>query len=103
MIINFFVVIVKIKNCWAVNVYEKHKKLKLRIYKHKQFLISSTILMAIFCPFNVISQPLIKPNLNEVNKYSKKSFITKAVEKTGSSVVTINTQRYIKKSKLSIF
>jgi len=99
MIINFFVVIVKIKNCWAVNVYEKHKKLKLRIYKHKQFLISSTILMAILCPFNVISQPLIKPNLNEVNKYSKKSFITKAVEKTGSSVVTINTQRYIKKSK----
>ncbi len=46
-----------------------------------------------------MSQPLAKPNFNEIDLYTKKSFITKAVEKTGSSVVTIETQRYIKKRK----
>lgn len=49
---------------------------------------------------NVISQPTTKSTYNEVNLYSKKSFITKAVEKTGPSVVTIDTQRYVKKRKL---
>ena len=53
--------------------------------------------MGIISPINVISQPLISPKFNEINKYSNKSFITKAVEKTGSSVVTIETQRYVKK------
>ena len=53
--------------------------------------------MAIICPTNVISQTYTKPKINEVNIYSKKSFITKAVERTGSSVVTIDTQRYVKK------
>jgi S1-C subfamily serine protease len=50
-------------------------------------------------PKNLISQPLTKPIINEVNIFSKKSFITKAVERTGSSVVTINTQKYVKKRK----
>ena len=49
------------------------------------------------CPSNVISEQLTKPKLNGVNIYANKSFITKAVERTGSSVVTIETQRYIKK------
>jgi len=47
----------------------------------------------------VISQPLSKPKINEVNLFSNKSFITKAVEKTGAAVVTIDTQRYVKKRK----
>ncbi len=55
--------------------------------------------MGIIWPANLISQSLTKPNLNEVNIFSKKSFITKAVERTGSSVVTIDTQRYIKKRR----
>jgi len=37
---------------------------------------------------------------NEINIYSKKSFITKAVERTVAAVVTIDTQRYVKKRKL---
>ena len=53
--------------------------------------------MGIICPTKLISQPLIKQKIQEVNIYSKKSFITKAVEKTGSSVVTIDTQRFVKK------
>jgi S1-C subfamily serine protease len=51
-------------------------------------------------PAKVISQPLSQPKINEVNLYSNKSFITKAVERTGAAVVTIDTQRYVKKRKL---
>ncbi len=77
----------------------KIRKSTLNIYNHKQALISSIITLGIFCPTNVISQQLTKPKFNEVNLSSKKSFITKAVERTGSSVVTIDTQRYVKKRK----
>jgi len=48
-------------------------------------------------PVKIISQPLSKPKIYEVNLYSNKSFITKAVERTGAAVVTIDTQRYVKK------
>ncbi len=55
--------------------------------------------MGIACPAKLISQPLSKLKINEVNLYPTKSFITRAVEKTGSAVVTIDTQRYVKKRK----
>ncbi len=81
-------------------MYPKNiRKSKLKSFKHKQLLISSSITMSILCPSNVISQPLIKPNYSEVNLFSNKSFITKAVERTGSSVVTIDTQRYVENRK----
>ena len=57
----------------------------------------SLIPLGITYPVKVISQPLSKPKINEVNLYSNKSFITKAVERTGAAVVTIDTQRYVKK------
>ena len=75
------------------------KKLNLKRFNQKILLLSSAISIGLFCPLNTISQPLITSKLNEINKYSNKSFITKAVEKTGSSVVTIDTQRYVKKRK----
>ena len=78
---------------------KKKRKSKLKIYNHKKLLLSSFITMGIFCPTNLKSEPLTKTNINEVNINSTKSFITKAVERTGSSVVTIDTQRYIKKRK----
>ena len=65
-------------------------------YNHKQLLLSSAIMMSTICPSYVTSQPLIKTKFNEFNIHSDKSFITKAVERTGSSVVTIDTQRYVK-------
>ena len=74
------------------------KKLKFKNNNNK-FLLIAAITMGILCPLYVISKPLIKPKLNENNQYSRKSFITDAVEKTGSSVVTIETQRYVKKRK----
>ena len=77
----------------------KIEKSKLKIFNNKKILISSLITVGITYPTKVISQPLSKPKINEVNLYSKKSFITKAVERTGSSVVTIDTQRYVKKRK----
>ena len=76
---------------------KKIKEQKLKIYSHKQLLLFLFISMGIICPSYLISEPLTKPRFNKVDKYSDKSFITKAVEKTGSSVVTIDTQRYVQK------
>ena len=55
--------------------------------------------MGILCPSNVISQPLNQTKFSKSELNSNKSFITKAVEKTGPSVVTIDTQKYVKKRK----
>jgi S1-C subfamily serine protease len=55
--------------------------------------------MGIIYPTNIMPQTLSKSKIDEANINSTKSFITKAVEKTGSSVVTIDTQRYVKKRK----
>ena len=71
----------------------------MKSFIHKQFFISAAITFGISYPSNVISKPLTRPNFNNVDVYSNKSFITKAVERTGSSVVTIDTQRYVKKRK----
>ena len=50
---------------------------------------------------NVISQPIVNQNLNEESKTSNISFITKAVKKTGASVVTIDTQRFVENRQFS--
>ena len=63
----------------------------------KLLLIVSLTIVGIRYPAKIISQPLSKAKINEVNLYSNKSFITKAVERTGAAVVTIDTQRYVKK------
>ena len=77
-------------------MYSKNiRNSKLKNWNQKLFLLSTAITLGIVSPANVISLPLINPKLNEINN----SFITRAVEKTGSSVVTIETQRYIKTRK----
>ena len=75
------------------------RKSKLKSYNPKKLLFYSAISLVTLLPSNLVSQPLINSKFNEINKYSNKSFITKAVEKTGPSVVTIETQRLVKKSK----
>jgi len=80
-------------------ILEEHKKSKLKRYVQKLLLLSSLITVGISCSTKLVSQPLSKPKNNEVNLYSNKSFITKAVERTGAAVVTIDTQRYVKKRK----
>ena len=78
---------------------KKIRKLKLKSYNPKKIIISSAIAIGFICPSNLISKTLINSNFNEINQSSKKSFITKAVEKTGSAVVTIDTQRYVKQRR----
>ena len=73
----------------------------MKIYNPKNLFFSSVITIGILCPLNIESEPLSNPRTNKYNTNSTKSFITKAVEKTGSSVVTIDTQRYVKKRKFS--
>ncbi len=81
-------------------MYKKNrKKRKLKSFAKKIFLLSSAITLGILSSSNIWAQPIINSKFNEINKYENKSFITKAVEKTGSSVVTIETQRYVKKRK----
>ena len=85
---------------WCIKSLAEHQKSKLKKYIQKTLLITSLITVGIRYPAKVISQPLSKPKINEVNLYSNRSFIAKAVERTGSAVVTIDTQRYVKKRKL---
>ena len=89
----------KVTQILCIKYFRLSKKSKLKRYKHKRYLLASAITIGILFPSNVISQKLTKPRFNEADKYSNKSFITKAVEKTGSSVVTIDTQRYIENGK----
>jgi len=70
-------------------------------YSGKKLLIASTLMVSILSSSNVISKPIEKSKFFEDFRYSNKSFITKAVEKTGESVVTIDTQRYVKQSRTS--
>ena len=84
-------------------MYSKNvRKSKLKSYKRKKILLSSAIAMITLFPSSLISQQLTNPKFNETNKDSNKSFVTKAVEKTGPSVVTIETQRFVKKRKFPI-
>jgi len=84
---------------YVLNLLKKIRKSKLKRYIQKLFLLVSLITLGISCPAIVISLPLSKPKINGGNIYSNKSFITKAVERTGAAVVTIDTQRYVKKRK----
>ena len=67
----------------------------------RKLLLASTLTLSIFSKFNVIAQPIINQNLAKDSQISKISFITEAIEKTGPSVVTIDTQRFIRKKQFS--
>ena len=70
-------------------------------FSFKKFFILSYISLGLINKSNVISQPIINQNLNEESKISNISFITKAVKRTGASVVTIDTQRFVKNKQFS--
>ena len=74
--------------------YIKESKISYKFYK--KLLLISALTLGITYQSKLISQPLISTNLNDKSKYSNQSFITKAIEKTGDSVVTIETQRIVK-------
>ena len=78
---------------------KKIRKSKWGSCNKTKVLISSAITASILYPLNVVPQPTTNRKFNEININSNKSFITKAIERTGPSVVTIDTQKYIKKRK----
>ncbi|MDC3175906.1 trypsin-like peptidase domain-containing protein [Prochlorococcus sp. AH-716-D13] len=68
---------------------------KIIKFSFKTLFFLSCLTLGLVNKSNVISQPLVNQNLNEESKISNISFITKAVKKTGASVVTIDTQRFV--------
>jgi len=90
-------VIFKLHYYGVLNLSKNIRKSKLKRYIQKLLLIVSLTPVGFIHHEKVISQPLSKPKINEVSLFSNKSFITKAIERTGAAVVTIDTQRYVKK------
>ena len=74
----------------------KTKKISFR----KIFFLSYITFGLLIKP-NVISQQIENQNFDEESKISTISFITKAIKKTGASVVTIDTQRFVKNKQFS--
>ena len=77
--------------------YLVKKKLKI----NKLFCISAIFLGLSTNP-NSFSSTYKKRNDNALIANESKSFITKAIEKSGPAVVTIDTQRLVKPNKISI-
>ena len=77
------------------------KKNKTRKLSRKKLLIASALILSISSASNVISDPIINPIKVENYEIPEISFITKAVKKTGRAVVTIDTQRLVRKKQFS--
>ena len=77
------------------------KKTNPKKFSRKKFLLASALLLGLLSKSNVMSRPTINPILDKDSQISNISFITKAVEKTGPSVVTIDTQRFVRKKQFS--
>ena len=80
--------------------FNNKKKLKANKYSFSKFLIASFFLFNILNNSELIPRPFFNSN-NDDSEFSGISFITKAVEKAGASVVTIDTERYIKQRSSS--
>ena len=70
-------------------------------FSFKKLFLLSYLSLGLINKSNVISQPIINQNLDEESKISNISFITKAVKRTGASVVTIDTQRFVQNKEFS--
>ncbi len=70
-------------------------------FSFKKLFFLSCLTLGLINKSNVISQPIVNQNPNEESKISNISFITKAVKKTGASVVTIDTQRFVENRQFS--
>ena len=77
------------------------KRIKSKKFSLKILLFFSYLTLILINRPNVISQPITNKNLDRKSIISNTSFITKAVKKTGPSVVTIDTQRLVKNKQYS--
>ena len=71
-----------------------------KIFLKKIFFLSFITFELLINPY-VISQQIENQIFDEESRISTKSFITKAIKKTGASVVTIDTQRIVKNKQFS--
>ncbi len=67
----------------------------------KKLFFLSYLAFGLLNKSNVISQPIVEQHLAEELKVVQISFITKAIKKTGPSVVTIETERFVKNKQFS--
>ncbi len=80
------------------------KELKQTIsnkFSFKKLFFFSYLTLGLLNKPNLISQPIANQNLDTESKSSDVSFITKAINKTGASVVTIDTQRLVRNKQFS--
>ncbi len=77
------------------------KQAKLGNSSKNKFLLVLTITLCLFSRSNLVAQQIINTSFAKETKISNTSFITKAIEKTGKSVVTIETQKFIRKKNFS--
>ncbi len=77
------------------------KQKKTKKFSFKKLFFLSFISFGLLNKPNLIAQVIGNQNFNAESKISTKSFITKAIKKTGASVVTIDTQRFIKSKPFS--
>ena len=72
-------------------------KIKSKKFYFKKLFFLSYLTFGLINKLDVISQPIVNKNFENGLNISKISFITEAINKTGDSVVTIDTQRVVKK------
>ncbi|ABM71311.1 possible serine protease [Prochlorococcus marinus str. MIT 9515] len=77
------------------------RKIKTRKYSFNRLMFISYLTFGLLNKPQVISQPIRNQTLDEKSKIANISFITKAIKKTGASVVTIDTQRLVKNKQFS--
>ncbi len=82
-------------------ILKKIIQIKLFKFSFKKLFFIFYLTLGLINKSNVISQPIINKNFDEESRISNTSFITKAVKKTGASVVTIDTQRFVKNKQFS--
>ena len=77
------------------------KQTRKNVLFFSKVLIASAITISATSYPNLISQPLINTIPDKGQRSRNISFITTAVEKTGASVVTIDTQRFVGRKEIS--
>ena len=83
------------KNTSNKNLLKIKKESRQNTFYYLKLLVASTLAISLTGNLNVTSKPLINSIPDKSSSFSSTSFITEAVEKTGASVVTIDTQKFV--------
>ena len=72
-----------------------------KFFKNAKLFFASTYAFGIFLNGQAISSPIFNPENSQKLIEPKTSFITRAIERSGGSVVTIDTQRIIRSKNIN--